>query len=165
LKDEYPMKKLLFTLALGAMAASAPALAQPVEAPPPPSPGVAPAQPAPMGGRGGFMKDQTRAEAQQRADRLFQMLDANHDGVVTRAEAEQAASMFAARRGGEGGSGRMERLIDQEFGTAQSLTLQQFEAQALAHFDALDLNHDGVVTAAERQQARAAMRGQEPPRQ
>ena len=84
------------------------------------------------------MRDQTRAEAQQRADRIFQVLDANHDGIVTRAEAEQAASQFAARRGGgEGANGRMERLIDREFGTAQSLTLQQFEAQvalALLHF-------------------------------
>jgi Ca2+-binding EF-hand superfamily protein len=152
--------KLLLTIALGVMAASTPALAQPAEAPPP---GVAPAQPGPGTaiGRGGWMRDQTRAEAQQRADRIFQMLDANHDGVVTRAEAEEAASQFAARRGGgEGGNGRMERLIDREFGTAQSLTLQQFEAQALASFDALDLNHDGVVTAAERQQARAAMREQ-----
>ena len=112
------------------------------------------------------MRDQTRAEAQQRADRIFQVLDANHDGIVTRAEAEQAASQFAARRGGgEGANGRMERLIDREFGTAQSLTLQQFEAQALASFDSLDLNHDGVVTAAERQQARTAMREQGPVRQ
>ncbi len=150
------MKKLLLTIALGAMAAPMPALAQPADTPPP---GVAPAQPGPEapGARGGWMRDQTRAEAQQRADRIFQMLDANHDGIVTRAEAEQAASQFAARRGGGAGNGRMERLIDREFGTAQSLTLQQFETQALASFDALDLNHDGVVTAAERQQARAAM--------
>jgi hypothetical protein len=35
------------------------------------------------------------------------------------------------------------------------VTLQQFEAQSLARFDAIDLNHDGTVTAAERQQARA----------
>jgi hypothetical protein len=45
------------------------------------------------------------------------------------------------------------------FGSGQSITLQQFEAQALARFDAMDLNHDGTVTAAERQQARQ-QRGQ-----
>lgn len=152
------MKKVIFAIALGALAASTQVWAQPAEAPPPP-PGVAPA-PAPVQGHG-WMRDQTRAEAQERADRIFQMLDVNHDGVVTRAEAEQAASQFAVRRGGgEGGNGRMERLIDREFGTAQSLTLQQFEAQALASFDALDLNHDGVVTAAERQQGHAAMHDQ-----
>ncbi len=49
-------------------------------------------------------------------------------------------------------------MIDQAFAASQSLTLQQFEAQALARFDAQDLNHDGTVTAAERQQAR----GQQP---
>ncbi|MFL6784667.1 MAG: hypothetical protein ACJ8E0_00205, partial [Sphingomicrobium sp.] len=52
-------------------------------------------------------------------------------------------------------AGRMQRMIGQAFGTAQSLTLQQFEAQALSRFDASDLNHDGTVTAAERQQLRA----------
>ena len=35
-----------------------------------------------------MQRDQTRAEAQQRADMLFQMLDANKDGTVTKAEAD-----------------------------------------------------------------------------
>lgn len=132
------MMKMFVAIAIGAAAVSAPASAQ--------------------GSNGGFMmRDQTRQEALQRADMLFQMLDANHDGTVTRAEAEAAAAQFAASRGGENGSrvgGRMQRMIDEAFGTSQSLTRQQFEAQMLARFDALDLNHDGVVTAAERQQAR-----------
>ncbi len=51
-------------------------------------------------------------------------------------------------------------MIDRMFGDAQSLTLQQAEAQALARFDREDLNHDGTVTAAERQQAREAMQAQ-----
>jgi hypothetical protein len=56
-------------------------------------------------------------------------------------------------------------MINRMFGDAQSITLQQAEAQALARFDRDDLNHDGVVTAAERQQVRAqlkAARGQSP---
>ena len=108
------------------------------------------------GGRGRYMQDQTRAQAQQQADGMFQRLDVNHDGVVTRQEAEQVASRF-------GGGGRAEKMIDRAFGSAQSLTQQQFEAQALARFDRDDANHDGVVTVAERQQARAmlkARRGQ-----
>jgi Ca2+-binding EF-hand superfamily protein len=136
------MKKLFVMIALGAAAVAAPALAQ--------APG------------GGFaQRDQTRADAQQRADTMFQMLDANHDGVVTRAEAQQALAQYEAMRGGgEGrGSGRIQRMIDMAFGSGQSITLQQFEAQALARFDAMDLNHDGTVTAAERQQARQ-QRGQ-----
>ena len=89
------MKKLIAMIALGAAAVSTPALAQ----------------------GGGFMqRDMTRQEAQQRADMMFQMLDANHDGTVTRAEAEQAAAQFAARSGGDqGGRGgnRLERMINE----------------------------------------------------
>ena len=110
-----------------------------------------------QGAQGGvMMKDETRQEALQRADKMFDMLDANHRGVVTRADAEAAAAQFAAAHGGGDGAheGRMQHMIDRMFGSSQSLTRQQFEAQALARFDAMDLNHDGVVTAAERQQAR-----------
>jgi len=97
---------------------------------------------------GGMMDQMTRAQAQQMADSMFQRFDLNHDGVVTRQEAEQIAAQF-------GGSGHAERMIDRMFGTNQSLTLQQAEAAALARFDREDLNHDGVVTQEERQQARA----------
>jgi hypothetical protein len=142
------MKKLFITAALGASLIS-PALAQ-----------------APGGGRY-MQRDQTRQQAQQRADMMFQMLDANHDGTVTRAEAEQAATQFAASRGGGNGGrvDRVQRMIDQAFGASQALTLQQFEAQTLARFDAQDLNHDGVVTAAEREQARALRAQAQPPAQ
>ena len=117
------MKTILVTVALGAAALSAAAFAQ-----------------APGGERGGMQRDQTRAEAQQRADTMFQMLDANKDGTVTRAEADQALAQFQAMRGGDGGQGgqgggRMQRMLDQAFGTAQSLTQQQFEALSLTRFD------------------------------
>ena len=133
------MRNLLFTAVIGAALISTPALAQ-----------------APGGGFG--QRDQTRAEAQRRADMLFQILDANKDGTVTRDEASQALAQFQANRGGDNGGrggGRMQRMIDDAFAASPSLNLQQFEAQALKRFDAQDLNHDGTVTAAERQQARA----------
>jgi Ca2+-binding EF-hand superfamily protein len=108
---------------------------------------------APLFAQGyGGGRDQTRAEAQQRADMMFQMMDSNKDGTVTKAEAEQA--MRGDGDNNARGGGRMQRMLDQAFATSQSLTLQQFEAQALARFDAMDLNHDGTVTAAERQQLR-----------
>ncbi|NUQ18376.1 MAG: EF-hand domain-containing protein [Sphingomonas sp.] len=123
------MNRLLAGIALGAAIISTSAIAQ--EA-------------------GGFMQqDMTRQQAQQRADQMFQRFDTNHDGVVTRDEAQAAAAQFG---------GRAQRMIDRIFGNAQSITLQQFEAQSLARFDAMDLNHDGTVTAAERQQAREQMR-------
>ena len=130
------MKTLIVSIALGATVASTQALAQE---------------------RGGWMQqDMTRAQAQQLADAMFQRIDLNHDGVVTRDEAQQAASRFGERG---------ERMVERLFGDAQSVTLQQAEAQALARFDRDDLNHDGTVTAAERQQARAQLkadRGQNP---
>jgi hypothetical protein len=93
---------------------------------------------------------------------MFQMLDANKDGTVTKAEAQQTLEQFHAARGGDDGrgGGRMQRMIEQAFATSPSMTLQQFEAQALLRFDAMDLNHDGTVTAAERQQVRAQRQAQ-----
>ena len=38
------------------------------------------------------------------------------------------------------------------------VSLQQVEAAALAHFDRMDLNHDGKITPDERRQARERMR-------
>ena len=125
------MKTPFVAIALGAAIVSTPALAQ-------------------DGGRM-MQGDMTRAQAQQRANEMFQRIDLNHDGVVTRQEAEQAAAQFG-RRG--------EKMVDRMFGDAQSMTLQQAEAQALARFDRDDLNHDGVVTSAERQQARAALKAE-----
>jgi hypothetical protein len=137
------MKTLLVTIALGATMISTQALAQDAG-----------------GGRGGWaQQDMTRAQAQQMADSMFQRFDLNHDGTVTRQEAEQARTQM-----GFGGD-RVEKMIARTFGDAQSLTLQQFEAQSLARFDRDDLNHDGTVTAAERQQVRAQLkadRGQSP---
>ena len=138
------MKKLFVAVALGAAVAATPALAQD------------------HGGRA--MKDQTRQQAQERADRLFQMLDANRDGSVTKAEAVTALAQFEAMRGGDNDhrGGRMQRMIEDAFAMTQAITLQQFEAQALARFDAQDLNHDGIVSAAEKQQARTQRQAQTP---
>jgi hypothetical protein len=110
-------------------------------------------QMAPRGERGG--REMTRQQTQQMADMMFQRFDLNHDGVLTRQEAEQARSQMGG--GGEDRRGRhAERMVARVFGDQQSVTLAQAEAEALARFDAEDLNHDGVVTSDEREQARAA---------
>jgi hypothetical protein len=127
------MKTLMVAIALGATAFSTHAVAQE------------------HGGR--MQQDMTRQQAQQMADGMFQRFDLNHDGVVTRQEAEQAASQF-------GGGRRAEKMIERVFAASPSITLQQFEAQALARFDRDDANHDGVVTPAERQNARAQLKAE-----
>ena len=43
-----------------------------------------------------MQQDMTRQQAQQMADPMFQRFDANHDGVLTRQEAEQAGQSAAA---------------------------------------------------------------------
>jgi Ca2+-binding EF-hand superfamily protein len=138
------MRNLVVMAAFGAAAFAVPGLAQAPE--------------------GGFMRDQTRQEAQQRADKMFQMFDADRNGTVTRAEADKAIALFVSARPDDSGrgSGRMERMVADVFGATVSLTLPQFEAKALARFDAADLNHDGTVTTAERQQARAAKAATKP---
>src|SRR6185295_17805232 len=85
-----PMTKALF-LAAAAVAA----LSTQVSAQPP-----APASGQPQGNlRGNWLQaDQTRQQAQERADMMFQRLDANHDGVITRQEADQAAAKLSGTR-------------------------------------------------------------------
>jgi hypothetical protein len=45
------------------------------------------------------------------------------------------------------------------FGTEGFVTAEQFRARALERFDRADADHNGTVTAAERQAARGQMRG------
>ena len=135
------MHKILIPLALGAAIVSTAAIAQD--------------QPSQGDGGGMMMRDMTRAQAQQMADGMFQRFDLNHDGVLTRQEAEQAAAQLGGGDDSRRGA-RAERRIARLFGDQQSVTLAQAEAEALARFDAEDLNHDGIVSGDEREQARAA---------
>jgi Ca2+-binding EF-hand superfamily protein len=68
----------------------------------------------------------------QKVQERFAKLDANHDGVITRDEAQAAAQIMHAR---------ME---------------QRMEKRGDSFFDRLDANHDGVVTKAEADAAFAA---------
>lgn len=150
------MKTMILAIALGAGLLASEAMAQ--EATPPQAAPTTPANPATPSARGGMsgrmQADRTRAQAQQMADAMFQRFDTNHDGLLTRDEAQQALAAAAAARGEEsdGTSGRAQRMLDRMLGGAVSVTLAQFENQALTRFDREDLNHDGVVTAAERRQ-------------
>src|SRR5262245_58013638 len=88
-------------------AAAALALATQAQAQDAPPPQQAPAEAAPQPNlRGNWLQaDMTRQHAQQRADRLFQRFDLNHDGIVTRDEAKQAGKPLLAERAASGKDG------------------------------------------------------------
>ena len=150
------MKTMILAVALGAGLLASEAMAQQAtSAQTAPTTPASPAVPSTRGGTNGRMQaDRTRAQAQQMADAMFQRFDTNHDGLLTRDEAQQALAAAAAARGedSDGTDGRAQRMLDRMLGGAVSVTLAQFENQALTRFDREDLNHDGVVTAAERRQ-------------
>jgi Ca2+-binding EF-hand superfamily protein len=106
--------------------------------------------------------DLTREQARQRADQLFQMLDVNHDGVVTRKEAHSVGKRLMMQRATTGRDvapgigGHTLRFLEHTFAKVESVTQQQFEDALLAHFDQMDANHDGILTPAERQGGRGA---------
>lgn len=106
----------------------------------------------------------TRDQAQQRADSLFVQLDLNHDGIVTLGEAMQATAQLKAERRATGRDvapgigGHTARFMIRRFEHAEAITRPQFEQAMLDHFDQMDLNHDGVLSTAEREQAKVAKR-------
>ncbi len=96
--------------------------------------------------------------------RMFQRADANNDGVVTRDEFRaQAAAAFDRQDANRDGTidaterqqwrgqrgGGMARHDAKRGGT---ITRADYQARALARFDRLDLNKDGRLDPAERQQ-------------
>ena len=111
-------------------------------------------QPAPV-----KQPDITREQARRRADQLFQRFDVNHDGYVTRAEAQAVGGRLQLLRAATGRDqapgigGHTLRYLEQRFTGVQQVTKSQFEAAFLAHFDQMDTNHDGILTAIERQKA------------
>jgi pimeloyl-ACP methyl ester carboxylesterase len=153
-------------LAALAAAAAAPALAQP---PAPVAPAAPPAAAAPAEAPR-FMRPVTRAEVQAQVQAAFARLDANHDGFVTREEAEagrppRPEGAPAAGRGGfRGGGGNMfarfgGRGFD-EMDTNRDNKVSQAEVTAFAMriFDRFDTNKDGTISPEERQAAREAFR-------
>lgn len=91
-----------------------------------------------------------RADAQAAAEARFAALDTNHDGQLSPDELAAGRGPggggFGGGRGGPGG------------GASGPVAKDAFVARALTRFDAMDADHDGQVTRAERDAARAAMR-------
>ena len=146
-----------------------------------------------MAGAMGMAGDMGRRFAQHgmmMGDRgaVFDKLDANHDGSISRQEfmaaqpQVQERRMIIMRDGGPDGAAapgapgmkmRMHgmgmggfggHLFDMADGNKDGrVSLAEAQAAALAHFDKADLNHDGKLTPEERQQAHQQMRAQRRP--
>lgn len=105
----------------------------------------------------------TRQEAVHRADRLFELLDINHDGTLTEGEAREEGTKLMAQRFATGKDiapgigGHTLMYFRRALASNSSATRQIFEQTMLAHFDAMDTNHDGVLTPNERQAGRREM--------
>ena len=131
------MKRLLGAIALIAAATAVPVFAQHADSLPP--------QP-----------DLTRNEALERADQLFGRFDLNHDGIVTRDEAERLGRKLMLQRAATGRDpahglgGHTVRFLKHRFAGAEAVSREQFEGAMLEHFDEMDVNHDGILTVAER---------------
>ena len=135
---------------------------------------------------GRFTPEEMRAAGErrrtERQTRMFDRMDLDHNGAITREEMTQAHAQMGEHRGegmrhgrggmrhrgphgpegaggpgGPGGEGHGMRG-EQMFGTQGFITREQMRERALARFDQADANHDGTLTAAERQAARGAWR-------
>jgi hypothetical protein len=108
--------------------------------------------------------DITREQARVRAHQLFAMFDVYHTGLVARSEASHVGMKLMMKRAATGRDaapgigGRTLNYLEKAFAGRQSASEQQFEDAFLAHFDAMDTNHDGILTAAERQVGRSSRR-------
>lgn len=111
--------------------------------------------------------DQSDREAMRAkmAAEMFDRADANHDGMISRDEWNAGAAKLAQmhERGPMGGLGmgrpmmrHMAMMADAD--GDKTITRNEFVKRAAEHFDRADANHDGKISAAEREQAHAAMR-------
>lgn len=99
------------------------------------------------------------------AGEIFDRLDTNRDGVISRDEWAAGAARMAEMRehGGPGRGGAMMHRMAMGMGMMgadgdRTITREEFMKRAAEHFDRVDTNHDGKISAAEREQAHAAMR-------
>ena len=102
--------------------------------------------------RASGMAAQTKEEAEQRAQMVFEQLDANHDGVVTQDEVDAFTKLM-------GSNPRMAARVTKLFADADAnhdgkVSAAEAKARADAAFDTADANHDGILSPEERQASR-----------
>ena len=101
------------------------------------------------------------------AAEMFDRADTNRDGMISRDEWHAGAARLAEMRGHDGpmmGGGMHGRPMMRHMAMMadadgdRALSRDEFTKRALDHFDRVDANHDGKISAEEREQAHAAMR-------
>ncbi len=97
--------------------------------------------------------------AEFKASRVAMMLrgDANKDGKLSKAELEAAAARRPQGAEGKGGGGRMFGLVDAN--NDGFLTRAEIEKMVERRFSRMDVNGDGVLSAAEAQAGRRGPMG------
>jgi Ca2+-binding EF-hand superfamily protein len=117
-----------------------------------------------VGGHGAFTKadlqafelkvrQQRAAAARTRFEGEFAKLDTNHDGQLSRTEFMAAAPTMPAKL--PDGSDLLAQLDKNKDG---KVTFDEYAAPILARFDAIDTNHDGVLSPSELKAAKAPPR-------
>lgn len=102
---------------------------------------------------GSWNSSQTKEEAEQRAQMVFEQLDANHDGFITQDEIATFTKMM-------GDNPRIVGRVTKMFGDADAnhdgkVSAAEAKARADAAFDAADTDHDGTLSPEERMAAKA----------
>lgn len=108
----------------------------------------------------GNLAPQTKEQAEQREQMIFEQLDTNHDGYITQDE-------IAAFTKLTGDNPRITSRVTKMFTDADAnhdgkVSAAEARARVDAAFDAADADHDGVLTAEERQAARQKSSEQNP---
>ena len=114
--------------------------------------------------------------AQRRAERqamMFERLDTDGSGGLSQAELETAKALRAEARGDRrgprmgrlgGGEGPMRMLRRADTNNDQAISREEFDAMIEARFAKLDTDGSGTITEAEREAAKASLRGRFGPR-
>jgi tellurite resistance protein len=124
------------------------------------------AQEPPAGGaprQGNWNASQSKADAEQRAQMVFDQLDANHDGFVTQDEIDAFTKLMGDNPRIVGRVTRM--FTESDANHDGKVSAAEAKAHADAAFDAADTNHDGILSPEERQASRQRNGGGQPPQQ
>ncbi len=98
--------------------------------------------------RGAMMDPMTIDQYKAMQEQRFDEMDADHDGVVTKAE---LSVQIASRMGNAPPSAMVDRIFDALDGDHDGkATAAEADAAAATHFAAMDSDHDGTLTADER---------------